>query len=106
MPEFKNKNGSKLVNKQPVNCSEGCKENFLVGELKPITRMVDERLGVTEIYFKCPKCGHKYSCYFEDSQCRIWQDMKKKSSDLKFIEKLQTRINERMALLKEKYKTE
>ena len=106
MFKFKKTDGKTLVDKQPITCTKGCKKNFLVSELKPITRMVDEKLGVTEVYFKCPKCGYKYSCYFEDNQCRIWQDMKKKSSDLKFIEKLQTRINERMALLKEKYGAE
>ncbi|AUN10423.1 hypothetical protein RSJ21_09350 [Clostridium botulinum] len=50
-------------------CDKGCKKKFEIKELKE-RKLRD---GVIETYFKCPKCGRKYNCFYTDKEIRQLQ---------------------------------
>lgn len=93
----------KTIEDREVICNSGCKAKFLLSQIKPRQRQVEEKDQVIRVFFCCPKCGHEYTAYYEDSQVRIWQQMKFNSKDLSLRSKLQEKINERMIMLKDKF---
>ncbi|MEV2911411.1 hypothetical protein ABNF65_23095 [Paenibacillus larvae] len=69
-----------------VACNDGCKKEFIIGEVK--TKNIKEDLEKT--YFICPRCGKEYTVLLTDSKIR--QDQQR----LEKLEKEQIALRERM----------
>lgn len=79
-----------------VTCNEGCKKQFEIKQLKE-RKLKD---GVIETYFKCPKCGRKYICFYTDKEIRKLQaELRDKwSKDLKEEAEEKNKFNELIVL--------
>ncbi|ABS42177.1 hypothetical protein [Clostridium botulinum] len=82
-------------------CDKGCKKKFEIKEFKE-RKLKD---GVIETYFKCPKCGKKYICFYTDKEIRLLQaKLRSKWSKVsrEDIEQLQGKVKVKMDILKGK----
>ncbi|WP_200899990.1 hypothetical protein [Paenibacillus larvae] len=69
-----------------VTCNDGCKREFLVGEVK--TKNV--KADIEKTYFICPRCGKEYTVLLTDSKIR--QDQQR----LEILEKEQIALREKI----------
>jgi len=69
-----------------VICNEGCKNEFIIGEVK--TKKV--QADIEKTYFTCPRCGKEYTVLLTDSKIR--QDQQR----LKELEKEQIALREKI----------
>lgn len=82
-------------------CNEGCNKQFELTELKELKHDND----IIETYFKCPKCGKEYICFYTDKDIRKLQaELSNKwgKSSRKEIEELQVKVKNKMNTLKSK----
>ncbi|MBN3405726.1 hypothetical protein CF088_10580 [Clostridium botulinum] len=82
-------------------CDKGCKKKFEIKEFKE-RKLKD---GVIETYFKCPKCGEKYICFYTDKEIRLLQSKlrsKWSKASREDIEQLQGKVKVKMDILKSK----
>ncbi|MEV3587142.1 hypothetical protein ABNE08_20330 [Paenibacillus larvae] len=49
-----------------VTCNDGCKREFLVGEVK----IKNVKADIEKTYFICPRCGKEYTVLLTDSKIR------------------------------------
>ena len=81
-----------------VICTKGCNKVFENPEFK------EEKLeyDVREIYFRCPHCGKKYTCFYTDREIRKLQALQRKTGDINEFNNLKEKVTERMNKLKDR----
>lgn len=83
-----------------VICTKGCNKQFE----KPIFKEKKLKEDIREIYFKCPHCGVKYTCFYTDREIRKLQALQRKTKDSSQFNKLKEEVTRRMNNLKENIK--
>ncbi|EQC1536939.1 hypothetical protein [Clostridium botulinum] len=82
-------------------CDKGCRKKFEIKEIKE-RKLKD---GIIETYFKCPKCGKKYVCFYTDKAIRQLQAQLRSKwgkATREKIEELQAKVKVKMDNLKSK----
>jgi len=65
-----------MTNTQPINtfCNEGCQKEFTITK----TRKIKVKDGITQTYFRCPHCKHKYVVsYVSDNTINLQKEIRK-----------------------------
>lgn len=81
-------------------CNLGCNQVFE----DPIFKEEKVKEDINEVYFKCPKCGRKYTCFYTDREIRKLQALQRKTRDINEFNKLKEKVTERMNRLKDRMK--
>lgn len=83
-----------------VVCTQGCNQIFE----DPVFKEEKVKDDIREVYFKCPHCGKKYTCFYTDREIRKLQALQRKTKDLVEFDRLKDKVTNRMNKLKEEMK--
>jgi len=88
---------SREVRGMRVICTKGCNKEFE----DPVFKEDKLNGDIREVYFKCPHCNWKYTCFYTDREIRKLQALQRKTKDKKEFNKLKEKVTNRMNKLKE-----
>ena len=80
-----------------VICTKGCNKQFET----PVFKESKLEKDLVEVYFKCPHCNAKYTCFYTDREIRKLQATMRKTKDVKEFDRLKAEVTRRMNELKE-----